>query len=84
MADLVHYFSQNKFCVLIEYLTSIPNKFAVKTMLTDFPALMTLADRVHSDQDMSPLDASFFIQQELIKYCTLQVKIEIYRIFTNF
>ncbi|WP_413521341.1 methylenetetrahydrofolate reductase C-terminal domain-containing protein [Psychrobacter glacincola] len=60
MADLVHYFSQNKFCVLIEYLTSIPNKFAVKTMLTDFPALMTLADRVHSDQDMSPLDASFF------------------------
>jgi methylenetetrahydrofolate reductase (NADPH) len=51
-------FQQNKFCILLEYLTSLNEIFPTKTQFAGFPAIMTLADRVHSDQDIAPLDAS--------------------------
>ncbi|OTG92197.1 methylenetetrahydrofolate reductase C-terminal domain-containing protein [Acinetobacter sp. ANC 3813] len=58
MSQLFSYFQQNKFCVLVEYLSSFNEVFPVKTVFAGYPAMMTLADRVHSDHDMAPLDAS--------------------------
>lgn len=57
MSQLAAYFAQNQFCVLVEYLTSIQKQFPVKTEFAGFPAGMTLADRVHTDDDLAPLDA---------------------------
>ena len=57
MSQLADYFVQNQFCVLVEYLTSIKGQFPVKTEFAGFPACMTLADRVHTDEDIAPLQA---------------------------
>ena len=57
MSELTQYFAQNQFCVLVEYLTSIKGRFPVKTEFAGFPACMTLADRVHTDEDIAPLRA---------------------------
>ncbi|WP_171526096.1 methylenetetrahydrofolate reductase C-terminal domain-containing protein [Acinetobacter sp. Tr-809] len=47
---------QNQFCFLIEYLCSTQNTLAVTQSIAGFPTMMTLADRVHSDEDTTPLD----------------------------
>ncbi len=57
MSQLSSCFQKNQFCVLVEYLTSQTKIFPVKTEFAGFPTLMTLADRVHSDQDIAPLEA---------------------------
>lgn len=53
---LAHYFSQQQFCILVEYLShqahEIPQKIA------GYPTLITLADRVHSDEDLAPLEVA--------------------------
>ena len=58
MSRLSSFFQQNQFCVLVEYLTSLTEIFPVKTEFARYPAVMTLADRVHSDHDVTPLAAS--------------------------
>ncbi|WP_336015643.1 methylenetetrahydrofolate reductase C-terminal domain-containing protein [Acinetobacter pittii] len=51
-------FQQNQFFVLVEYLTSLHEIYPVKHEFAGYPAAMTLADRVHSDHDIAPLEAS--------------------------
>lgn len=58
MSQLFSAIQQNQFCILVEYLTSLSEVFAVKTTFAGYPAMMTLADRVHSDHDIGPLEAS--------------------------
>ncbi len=58
MLSLAEYFEQNRFCVLVEYLSSAQKIVAVPTQLAGFPTCMTLADRVSSDDDPSPLLAA--------------------------
>ena len=58
MSRLSSFFQQNQFCVLVEYLTSLTEIFPVKTDFAGYPSVMTLADRVHSDHDVVPLEAS--------------------------
>lgn len=58
MSQFSTYLQQNQFCVLVEYLTSFVEIFSVKTVFAGYPTVMTLADRVHSDHDIAPLEAS--------------------------
>ena len=58
MSQLSSCFQNNQFCILVEYLTSLNEIFPVKTEFARYPAVMTLADRVHSDHDVTPLAAS--------------------------
>lgn len=55
MSQLSALFAQNQFCILVEYLASVKQVLPVKTQLAGYPALMTLADRVQSDDDIAPL-----------------------------
>ena len=61
MSQLSLYLQANTFCILLEYLTSLTENFAVKSLLAGYPTVMTLADRVHSDEDMPPLKASLSV-----------------------
>ncbi len=47
---------QKQFCILVEYLCSNRDTPAVPPSLAGYPAMMTLADRVHSDEDPAPLE----------------------------
>ncbi|WP_407303878.1 methylenetetrahydrofolate reductase C-terminal domain-containing protein [Acinetobacter sp.] len=58
MPQLSSCFQKNQFCILVEYLTSLNGISPVKTEFAGYPAVMTLADRVHSDHDMAPFAAS--------------------------
>lgn len=58
MSQLSTCFTQNQFCVLVEYLCSMKEILPVKTQFSGFPALMTLADRVHADDDLAPIIAA--------------------------
>ncbi|MFP8818203.1 methylenetetrahydrofolate reductase C-terminal domain-containing protein [Acinetobacter johnsonii] len=49
--------SKSQFCILVEYLSS-NHATPVATEIAGFPAVMTLADRVHSDEDIAPLDVA--------------------------
>ena len=54
MSKLFQYLSQKQFCVVVEYLSS--HKFdSVAQEIAGFPTVIALADRVHSDDDPSPL-----------------------------
>lgn len=48
--------SRHQFCILVEYLTSFKRILPVTPQLADYPAFMTLSDRVHSDDDIAPID----------------------------
>ena len=67
MSQLSSYLQANTFCILLEYLTSLTENFAVKPSLAGYPTVMTLADRVHSDEDMSPLKASLSYPESIDK-----------------
>ncbi len=67
MSQLSQYFAQNQFCVLIEYLTSAKKIDIVPEQFAGFPTCMTLADRVQSDIDLSPLEASKLYPQKIEK-----------------
>lgn len=67
MSSLSQSLAQNQFCVLIEYLTSVKKVVTVPEQFAGFPAYMTLADRVHSDTDLSPLDAAQTYPQQIEK-----------------
>ena len=58
MSQLSSCFQQNQFCILVEYLTSLTKIFPIKNTFAGYPIVMTLADRVHSDHDIAPLEAS--------------------------
>ncbi|RKG31173.1 methylenetetrahydrofolate reductase C-terminal domain-containing protein [Acinetobacter tianfuensis] len=58
MSLLSSYLQSGQFCILVEYLTSLNEVFPVRNQFAGYPAVMTLADRVHSDHDVSPLEAS--------------------------
>lgn len=71
MSLLSGYLSQQQFCVLFEYLTTKQKQFPLRTQFAGFPACMTLADRVHADNDAPPLDAAKFYPmyvEKLIHY----------------
>ncbi|AXY56787.1 methylenetetrahydrofolate reductase [Acinetobacter chinensis] len=57
MSSLTHYLSQQQFCFLVEYLSS-DTTHPVAQEIAGFPALMTLVDRVHSDEDPAPLNVA--------------------------
>ena len=67
MSQLSSYLQANTFCILLEYLTSLTEIFAVKPSLAGYPTVMTLADRVHSDEDMPPLKASLSYPESIDK-----------------
>ncbi len=69
-------FQQNQFFVLVEYLTSLHEIYPVKHEFAGYPAAMTLADRVHSDHDIAPLEASKSYPTQSIKSCTFQARPE--------
>lgn len=46
-----------KFCILVEYLTSTKSQQITRN-IAGFPAFVAIADRVQSDHDMVPLEAS--------------------------
>lgn len=58
MSLLSRYLSQQQFCVLFEYLTSKQSQFPLRAQFAGFPVCMTLADRVHADNDAAPLDVA--------------------------
>src|SRR5690606_39002551 len=58
MSLLARYLSHQQFCVLFEYLTSKQSQFPLRAQFAGFPVCMTLADRVHADDDAAPLDIS--------------------------
>ena len=58
MYSLQQHLSQHHFCVLFEYLTAQQSRFTLRTQFAGFPVCMTLADRVHSDDDAAPLEVS--------------------------
>ncbi len=67
MPQLSCYFQKNQFCILVEYLTSLNQVFPLKTEFAGYPAVMTLADRVHSDHDLAPLAASGYYPDSVEK-----------------
>ena len=67
MSLLAQYFAQQQFCVLVEYLSSHQAQWPVKTQFAGFPAAMTLADRVHADDDEAPLQVAKQYPQEIEK-----------------
>jgi len=58
---------QKRFCILVEYLCSKRDTLAVTKSLAGFPAMMTLADRVHSDEDPAPLELAQRYSSEIEK-----------------
>lgn len=68
MSQLSLYLQANTFCILLEYLTSLTENFAVKSLLAGYPTVMTLADRVlPPDEDMPPLKASLSCPESIDK-----------------
>ena len=67
MSLLAQYFAQQQFCVLVEYLSSHQAQWPVKAQFAGFPAAMTLADRVHADDDEAPLQVAKQYPQEIEK-----------------
>lgn len=55
MSQLSTYFAQKQFCVLVEYLCAQKEILLVRRTFAGFPACMTLADRVHGDDDLAPI-----------------------------
>lgn len=55
MSQLAFYFKRNQFCILLEYLSASKDG-AIPQSLAGFPCAITLADRVHADDDMPPLE----------------------------
>nr|WP_320077604.1 methylenetetrahydrofolate reductase C-terminal domain-containing protein [Acinetobacter lanii] len=52
-------FHNHPFTILFEYLCVTTNETPIQQEFAGFPTAMTLADRVHSDDDMAPLKASY-------------------------
>ena len=57
MSQLASHFKHNQFCILLEYLSSAKG-IAVPMSLAEFPCAITLADRVHADSDLPPLECA--------------------------
>ena len=77
-------FQQNQFFVLVEYLTSLHEIYPVKHELAGFPAAMTLADRVHSDHDIAPLEASKSYPDSIDKVLHFSGRPETYKTLSAF
>ena len=67
MSLLAQYFAQQQFCVLVEYLSAHQAQRPVRTQLAGFPTCMTLADRVHADDDAAPLQVAKHYPPEIEK-----------------
>ncbi|WP_043973101.1 MULTISPECIES: methylenetetrahydrofolate reductase C-terminal domain-containing protein [Acinetobacter] len=48
--------AQDRFCILVEYLCSTQSILPVPQSIAGFPAMMTLADRVQTDEDPAPIE----------------------------
>lgn len=58
MSAFVHNLQHQNFTVLIEHLCADDHYAPTPDLFAGFPTVMTLADRVHSDTDQSPFEAS--------------------------
>lgn len=67
MSQFSQIFTQNQFCILVEYLTSMKEILPVKQQFANYPAFITLADRVHSDEDVEPLVTAQAYPEEIEK-----------------
>lgn len=67
MSLLANYLSKQQFCVLFEYLTAKQSQFPLRAQFAGFPVCMTLADRVHADDDAAPLAISKFYPEHVEK-----------------
>lgn len=66
MSQLAQHFSQNQFCLIVEYLNPDSANHIAETHLAGFPLLMSLADRVQADDDALPL--------EIINHCPQSIE----------
>lgn len=57
MLNFFQHLEHYKFCILVEYLTSSKTQHVAQD-IAGFSAFIAIADRVHSDHDMAPLEAS--------------------------
>ncbi|ATO18438.1 methylenetetrahydrofolate reductase [Acinetobacter sp. LoGeW2-3] len=57
MLNFFRHLEHHKFCILVEYLTSSKTHHVVQN-IASFSAFIAIADRLHSDHDMAPLEAS--------------------------
>lgn len=58
MSQLLSYFQSKQFCILVEYLTASTQHSVINSQIAGYPTVMTLADRVQTDHDLAPLEAS--------------------------
>ena len=65
MLNFSQHLAKNEFCILVEYLSS-PINNQVPQNIAGFSVFMTIADRVHADDDLAPLD--------LVKLCPTDVE----------
>ncbi len=84
MSLLAQYFAQQQFCVLVEYLSAHQAQWSVKTEFAGFPVAMTLADRVHADDDEAPLQVAKQYPQEIEKSFTFRGRLAIYKTLSSF
>ncbi|AYO53661.1 methylenetetrahydrofolate reductase C-terminal domain-containing protein [Acinetobacter wuhouensis] len=59
--------TQKQFCIWVEYLCSTIKYQPVKQTIAGFPAMVTLADRVHSDEDPDPISVAAQFPKEIEK-----------------
>ena len=65
MLNFSQHLAKNEFCILVEYLSS-PINNQVPQNIAGFSVFMTIADRVHADDDLAPLD--------IVKLCPTDVE----------
>lgn len=75
---------QKQFCIWVEYLCSTIKHQAVTQSIGGFPAMMTLADRVHSDEDPDPISVAAQFPQEIEKLLHFSGKDRDIREFEHF
>ncbi|MBQ0140657.1 MAG: methylenetetrahydrofolate reductase C-terminal domain-containing protein [Kurthia sp.] len=66
---MINFFQQlehQKFCILVEYLTSSKTHHVAQN-IASFSAFIAITDRVHSDHDMAPLEASQYYPESVDK-----------------
>lgn len=67
MSQVAQYFAENQFCIFIEYLPAMKEILPVQIYLATFPTCITLSDRVHDDQEQSPLLTAKFYPEHIDK-----------------
>ena len=67
MSVLSHYLQQQQFCLVLEQIVSKQTTLPSVSDLAGFPCVMAFADRVHADDDPSPLTLAERVSPEQAK-----------------